>query len=399
MTDKTSPNGPRPIDDQGTPPEAEGPVIDVEPVKDEDSKDEDAAPSPGGPEPPAGGKGAPALSPWFGIGGLALLVAAGIVVLFLVPWRQPEDMSGFRQQVADRLGALDGRVKTLESAEPPATADVAPLEDRIAKLESAANAPPPASAADLDALRGRIATLEARLTADQEARAALDAKIDAVAASDVGHSANAAMLALSASALDDAIHRGQRFREELALVEKLHPGDPAIDKLAPFADDGIEPLSTLTAAFAKASRAAVDAAKSGAKPQGFWDRVMGFFGGLVVVRDAGVAQNAPAGETLHAMRLALDDGNLPRAVALTQDLPPPSRAAMAPWLARANAHLNALAAASDLRQRVIGTLIDTTLQGTARPTPAEAAAPDAPTGNAPADAPETIPETTPETAQ
>lgn len=381
MTDETSQNGPRPINDPGAPPEAQGPVIDVEPVKDDTGNQE--AP---GPERSVAGKPAPALSPWFGIGGLALLVAAGIAVLFLVPWRQPDDASGFRQQVADRLGALDGRVRTLEGAAPPVSADLGPLDDRIAKLESAAHAPPPVSAADLDALRGRIATLEARLTADQQARAALDAKIDAVAASDVGHSARAAMLALAAGALDDAIHRGQRFREELALVERLHPGDPAIDKLAPFADDGIEPLSQLAEAFTKASLAAVDAEKSSAKPDGFWDGVFAFFGGLVIVRDAGVAQNAPAGDTLHAMRLALGEGNLERAVALTQDLPPPARTAMAPWLARAHAHLDALAAASDLRQRVIGALIDTTLQGTVRPT--ATAAPGAPTGNAPAAAPE-----------
>jgi len=372
MTDETSPHGPRPVHDSGAAPKPEGPVIDVEPdeAPDAASSDETGAPEPP-PAPPAGAK--LRLSPWHGVVGLGLLVVAGIVLLFAIPWRQPQDISGFRQTVSDRLSSIDGRLKALETAPAPPPAaepagDFGALEARLGKLEEAAAHPQPVpSLSDVDALRTRIATLEARATADQEARAALAAQIDVLANSDAAHSAHAAMLALAASALDDAIHRGQGFREELALIEQLQPGDVALVKLEPFAEEGIEPVASLADAFSTYSHAAQQAVTTSEAPHGAWDTVVKFFAGFVTVRDAGVAQNTPASETLNAMRLALSQGDVARAVALSDALPAAAQSSLAPWVARARAHASALRAAGELRQRVIGQLVETALQRDAPP--------------------------------
>jgi len=345
-------------------------VIDVEPVSEAPAADE--APRQDGPAPGLRLK----TSHVAGIVGLAIAVVAGIAALILIPWRAPP-VTDFPQEVADRLATLDRRLSTLETAAPDG--DFAALEARIARLESAEPAAVVAATPEeLEDLRGRIAGLDARLRAGQDARAALTARVDTLAASETGKSARAALVALAASALDDAIRGGRGFRDELTLVQRFVPDDTALSALEPFADTGIEPLSRLADDFPRYVADAQTALKAQQEPKTLWDRVSRFFDGFVTVREAGVARNAPAGETLNAMHLALADGDLARAIDAEDDLPEPARAALAPWVARARTHLSALAAARGLRQRVIEDLTATALNPPASPEPDAPAVPPAP---------------------
>ena len=230
-------------------------------------------------------------------------------------------------RLAARLAALE---QALAQTTPPPDAA---LGERLGKLETAVAA----LTARLEGLAGQVATRDqqtgrqlAGLAAQLAEAGRLSAELDAV-------TARAARLA-----------RIEAARTALATGRPLGdlPGAPA--PLARFATEAPAAEAALRHTF----QAAAQAARAAAAPPpagGFLDRAWARAQQLVTVREgARVVVGNPVAGVLAEARAALAAGDLAGAVALLRPLEGPPAAALAPWLAQAEALLAARAALAEM---------------------------------------------------
>lgn len=385
------------------PPAARGAEPDSAPVP-------PPAPTPApAPAPPRrGGFGAPLLG-----GVLAAAVGAGAVLVLL-----PEGRHGLAgrgdgdlARIESRLAALEGarpdadvadlraRLATLEAgaadagAEPAGQApDLAPLESRIAALESAATAgladlearlaalearpePPTVDPATIEArladlenrpqpappdlgplesaivgLAARLSALEAALpgavaeaveTATAGARAELEAQAEAVAAS-AEEIAAAETRAAALAALGELGLAAESGGPAPEALDRLAAAGLPTDDLAPFAA-GLPTLAALQASYAAAARAALAAAPV-PDDAGPADRVLNFLRAQTGARSLAPRAGDDTDAILSRAEAAVRRGDLPAALGELDALPAGPAAAMAAWRNRAETRLAALAA-------------------------------------------------------
>ncbi|MCX7684739.1 MAG: hypothetical protein N2Z67_05615, partial [Acetobacteraceae bacterium] len=299
--------------------------------------------------------------------------------------------AGARRAAAEQAAALDRRLVAVEAVREAE-------ERRLAALEEAARRPvaDPASlsalAARVDRLAEGAAAREAREAEQERARdvlmRALEARI-AAAEGSVGNrvaaleAATAQRLAAAETALNARATALERaLSERLSAVEArerrvaeaearlsrlvalgaarlaLEEGRPLGAALSGLADPPAALLrfaeapppteAALRLAFADAARAA----RAAAEPQrgaGMLESAAQRLGGLVTIRRGeDLVLGNPAEATLDLARRALEAGDLAGAVARLARLPEGSRAAMASWLADAEALLAARAALAQL---------------------------------------------------
>jgi hypothetical protein len=213
-------------------------------------------------------------------------------------------------RIAAAEGSMGNRVAALEAA----------TAQRLAAAETALNA----RAAALErGLSERLAAVEARERRVTEAEARL-----------------ARLVALGAARL--ALEEGRPLG---AALSGLPDPPPALQR---FAEAAPPTEAALRLSFAEAARAA----RAAAEPErgaGLLDAAAQRLGGLVTIRRGEeLLLGNPAEATLDLARRALEAGDLAGAVARLARLPERSRAAMAPWLAEAEALLAARAALAQL---------------------------------------------------
>jgi len=326
------------------------------------------------PVPPAARASGGAMS--LVLGGVVAAILGALAVLIVLPqgWRgapTPDGALASRVQAleartAPDLAPLEARIATLESAAPADTGaladrlaalesrpvpELAPLEARIAALESA-----PAPAADTEAA---LAALTARLDAQQ---AETDARI--AAAVDSAMAEATAALTARASGLDareeDVAAAQQRIAERAALAELVaaaESGDPvpgalatlpeAPAALAPMAE-GLPTLAALQSAFAPAARAALAAVPVPADAS-LTDRLADFLRAQTGARSLAPREGDDTDAVLSRAEAVLRTGNLSGALGELDALTGDPAAAMADWRARAETRLAALAALADLQ--------------------------------------------------
>ena len=137
--------------------------------------------------------------------------------------------------------AFASRVAAAENQTKSATEELASLKgrvDEIASLARAAQSRADAAAggAEREVVSTRIATLEQTVKANE----AEMIKRGSGAADD-----RVSRVAVAASALRDAVERGDPFSAELAAAKSLAPDRPELSALEPFAAGGIPPADTL----------------------------------------------------------------------------------------------------------------------------------------------------------
>jgi hypothetical protein len=210
---------------------------------------------------------------------------------------------------------------------------VADLRGGLQDVSKTANAG--ASSADLEPLQQRIAALE------QAAKTA-QAEIAKTTASD-----SAARLALSAAALRDAVLRGAPFADEMAQAKALGADDKLLSSLAPFASSGLPSEKTLATELAALLPGMIKAAGAPPASANFIERLQANASQLVRVRPV----DAPPGDDAAAVlaRLDIDASRADIASALADfgKLTDAQRAPAQGWIAKAKARQ---AAASAVRQ-------------------------------------------------
>jgi hypothetical protein len=223
--------------------------------------------------------------------------------------------------------------------------DLAVLKAQVADLRTAqANAAPAQNSVTVQAdLSQKYADLAAQLNA-----------VQAQAASDHG-----ALSTLQANAQDLT-----QLTQRMTLLNALGTARLALDAgqplgqipgappaLAQFATTAPPTEAQLRENFGPAAKAAEAASLGDNGQSSFWDRVRARLEGLIIISDGThVIFGPPAAASLNLARQALDNGDLPGAVAALQDLGPGAKDAMASWLAQAQSLLAARAALLQLAQ-------------------------------------------------
>jgi hypothetical protein len=325
---------------------------------------------------------------WLGFATAALgLVLAAVGIVSLVMSRD----NGVSALDA-RLAGAERVVRELASRAPPAAADPKALEEltrRVAKLEAA----PPSPASDA-ALAARIAALEAEVKAmaatlasvgrrDEEVlavardararadasaaalaelaqripaataaeRSALEALANRVTAVERSEKAaesgdRAVRLALTATALNNAVERGDAFATELATVKALGADAKLVAALEPFARSGVPSAAALARQFAEL---APSLQASGAAPrEGVLARLQVNAEKLIRIRRVDEPGGSDAGAIVARAEAKVSRSDIAGAVSELAQLPPDARAPAEAWIKNVQARIAAIDASRRL---------------------------------------------------
>ena len=236
--------------------------------------------------------------------------------------------------------------KDLKAQVEAALARLPALETRLAKLESAAEAPKAASP-DIADLGSRVGKLESAVAALKT-----ETQVASEKASSTDHPA---AVTLVAGALRDRLAAGSPFPTELAALQTLGV-DPA--KLAPLKAlvGGAPTDRALAASFEAIAPKALAAAASPGEPRDAWDRFLAHIRGLVQVRDLVETTGDDPTALVSQIEAETRRGDLRAALAAFAKLPEPARRAAADWAAAAGARQQADEAVQSIREAAIENL-------------------------------------------
>ncbi len=231
--------------------------------------------------------------------------------------RRSDDIAATSTQARERAEAAEKAVTNLRTS----------VQD-VSKTASAG-----ASSADLEPLQQRIAALE------QSAKTAV-AAIAKASASDT-----AARLALSAANLRDTVLRGAPFAAELAQAKSLGADAKVLAALMPYAASGVPSEKSLAAELSAILPGMIKAAGAPPASGSFIERLQANAGQIVRIRPV----EAPVGDDAATVlsRLEVDAARADIAAALSDlgKLPEAQRAPAQAWIVKAQNRQAALAAA------------------------------------------------------
>jgi hypothetical protein len=215
------------------------------------------------------------------------------------------------------LAALDAKVAELQTqlaqlgqASGGAPVDLAPVNDRIAALETG-----------IKAATEAVAAGGARLDTLEQTVASLAGKVDSAA------SQPKIALSIASSALKAAIDRGQPFAAELDTLAAISPNLPQLAALRTHAEAGVATRDDLIAEMDTAANAMIEASKPVDPDAGYFDQLLESAASLVTVRPVGAVPGEGVPETVARMEAAVKAGDLAKATAEYETLPDTAKAA------------------------------------------------------------------------
>lgn len=242
-----------------------------------------------------------------------------------------QEVSALRQAVSQMEEALDGAPDDSESAA------LAEYDERITAIEAALpeeSEEPDATAQaletllnDFQALREEQDRLAARLdTTESEIAARLDGVEAELAEPGVEQEL---ARAFAAAALKSAIDRGGSFAAELEAYRAFAADDPAIDALAPLADQGVPSAQALAQRFPQVSRDILAATREEGTPTGPMDRLMNSARSLVTLRQTGEVEGETPEAAISRIEAQITAGDFAAARLEWDELPEAGREASA----------------------------------------------------------------------
>jgi hypothetical protein len=200
--------------------------------------------------------------------------------------------------------------------------EVAALNEKIAGVEALAKAATEAGS-----------TVTSRLGVLEQSLSALSAKVDSQAQQPK------VALAIAASALKAAIERGSPFEPELETLAAVAPQASGLAELRAYAERGIAARADIIAETDAAANAMIEAANPPSENADFFERLLDSAESLVEVRPIGAVEGPGVPETVARMEVALQAGDLAKAIAEFETLPEPAKAAGAAFADRIRARL------------------------------------------------------------
>jgi hypothetical protein len=239
--------------------------------------------------------------------------------------------------ISERLSAADNAVKSLgialtalnkrsdEVAARADTADKAITELRDSVQGLSRNTSTSLSPADIEALQKRLATLE------QAVRSTTGDK--------------AARLALTAAALRDAVIRGVPFSAELEEARALGADEKHLAPLAPFAASGVPSAATLAQELRVSIPALAKASGGQAQGGDLLDRLQANASKLVRIRPLGAPAGDDASAVLARIEVETAHADIDGALADLGKLDATARALVRDWISKAQLRQAAITAA------------------------------------------------------
>lgn len=265
----------------------------------------------------------------------------------------PEGVAGLQQAVDDssaKVAAFGTALETLrsdlatlrkavESGGAGDGAAVQALATRVGEIEAAVAAlGQGGSASDpavLDALGKRIDTLETALSAAATAASATDGRVAQLEQSvadlarqmeNIGGQPKVA-LAIASAALRAALERGGIFTAEVDTFAAVAPPETDLSALREVAAKGVVTRAQLATEMPAAADAMIAAANTTAEDPGFFGGIVDGIGSLVTVRPIGEVPGPGVPETVARMEVAVQQGDLAKAMAEYETLSEPAKAA------------------------------------------------------------------------
>jgi len=252
-------------------------------------------------------------------------------------------------ELAERIDSLDARLADMAAQSGEAgseTVMLAPIEERIASLESkiaelgeASQAADPALEAEINALRDAQSGMQDSLSALQSGSGALSDKLSRLESEQAALAEQVdapsrqidVARAIAAAGLKSAIDRGGSFMSELEAFASVAPDDPAVAELRDLAARGVPSRADLVAGFSDAASTAIAAADPGNPDAGLVDRLMSSAMSVVKVRKVGDVPGDTAEAIAARAEAHLLNGDLDAAVREWNTLPEESLAATADY--------------------------------------------------------------------
>jgi hypothetical protein len=234
--------------------------------------------------------------------------------------------------------AFAGRVTAAENQAKSAVEEVAALKgrvDEIGSLARAAQSRADAAAGGAEPVANRIATLEQSVKANE----AELIKRGSGAADD-----RVSRLAVAASALREAVERGDPFTTELAAAKSLTPDRPELTTLEPFASGGIPSAHTLARELSSLVPVLFRTASDSPRGGGFLEKLRANAAHLVRVRPVGEAPGDDPVTVIARVEAKAARSDIDGALDELAKLPPAIRAPAEMWIKKAQAHTTAIAA-------------------------------------------------------
>jgi hypothetical protein len=222
-----------------------------------------------------------------------------------------------------KIAEIETRINAIGPGPDGATPeDIAAINERIAGVEALANA-----------AREAGSTVDSRLGALEQSLAALTGRVDSQAQQPK------IALAIAASALKSAIERGAPFQSELETLAAVAPQAPGLAELRIYAEKGIATRADIIAETDAAAKTMIAAANPPSENADFFERLLSSAESLVTVRPIGAVEGPGVPETVARMEVALQAGDLAKAIAEFDSLPEPAKAAGAVFADKIRARL------------------------------------------------------------
>lgn len=224
-----------------------------------------------------------------------------------------------------KIAEIETRIATIGPGPEGATPEeIADINEKIAGVEALAKA-----AGDAGSV------VDSRLGAVEQSLSALTAKVDAQAQQPK------IALAIAASALKAAIERGAPFKPEFETFAAIAPQAPGLAELRGYAEKGLATRADILAETDEAAKAMIAAASPPAEDADFFERLLSSAESLVTVRPIGDVEGPGVPETVARMEVALQAGDLAKAIAEFDTLPEEAKTAGAAFADRIRARLAA----------------------------------------------------------
>jgi hypothetical protein len=270
--------------------------------------------------------------------------------------RLPASAAPADPALGNRIAGMESQLKSLgetlaalrQRSDSAAAANAAALSDINQRL---AQQDPPgarsgesseqaaANAAAVAALTERLDALEGGAKSTQAALAAEVAKRTAESEDD-----HAMRAAVTAAALTAAVERGRPFTGELKAAQSQAADPAALAPLESFAATGVPNQNTLVRELTTLEPALLRAAGARAPEGGFLDKLQANAERMVRIRPIEEVPGDDPAAVIARIQVKAVHGDLPGALAELGNLPANVRAPAQPWIAKAQARADALAA-------------------------------------------------------
>jgi hypothetical protein len=299
-----------------------------------------------------------------GIAGAAGALLAVLLLWLIGAFSNARTLSN---DLGPRLASLEAQVRELANRPAPATIDPKAVEDlagRLARLESA-QAAPRAPITDpvvlgrltstenaVKSLADNVGSLARRSDAIEGALRETQTRLDKLAASlaelqttaraAAAGSDRAVRLAVSATALREAVERGSPFTAELAVVKPLAADPATLGALEPFAAAGVPSAAALAQELTTLLQPMLRAAGEPPRDGGFLERLQANAEKLVRIRPVDETRGDDRAAILARVEQRAVRADIPGALAEIAKLPADARAPLQAWTAKAQARGKAI---------------------------------------------------------